>query len=132
VILATGALLNGSRPELAHTTLEGSKGPESSAPITLEEAERSYILQTLEQTKGVTGGVGMARPSGWACPRTTLISKMKQLATRYEDLSLNALLPNVRMCPNLDKCESIIRRFRDTHCCSPRSTRAQPATMESK
>ena len=45
---------------------------------TLEEAERSHILKTLEQTKGVVGG-----PNGAAAhlglERTTLISKMKRL-----------------------------------------------------
>ena len=50
----------------------------SSAPVTLEEAERSHILQTLQQTDGVVGG-----PNGAAArlglPRTTLISKMKRL-----------------------------------------------------
>ena len=52
--------------------------PKLSAPVTLEEAERSHILQTLQQTEGVVGG-----PNGAAArlglPRTTLISKMKRL-----------------------------------------------------
>ena len=70
VILSTGAVLNGSLPELTHTRL--------SAPVTMEEAERSHILQTLQQTGGVLGG-----PNGSAArlglPRTTLIAKMKRL-----------------------------------------------------
>ena len=49
-----------------------------SATGTLEEAQRSYILQTLQQTEGVVGG-----PNGAAArlglQRTTLISKMKRL-----------------------------------------------------
>ena len=50
----------------------------SSAPVTLEEAERSHILQTLQQTEGVVGGRnGAAARLG--LPRTTLISKMKRL-----------------------------------------------------
>jgi len=71
VILASGAVLNGSLPEL-HCT---SQVP---APITLEEAARSHILQALEQTGGVVGG-----PNGAAgrlgIPRTTLLAKMKRL-----------------------------------------------------
>jgi formate hydrogenlyase transcriptional activator len=69
VILSTGAVLNGALPE-THTKL--------SAPVTLEQAERSHILQTLQQMKGVIGG-----PNGAAArlglPRTTLISRMRRL-----------------------------------------------------
>ncbi len=71
VILATGAVLNGSLPELTYR-------PNLSAPVTLEQADRSHILQTLQQTEGVVGG-----PNGAAArlgmPRTTLISKMRRL-----------------------------------------------------
>src|ERR1700692_2530750 len=71
VILSTGAVLNGSLPELTHT-------PKSSAPVTLEDAERSHILQTLSRTEGVVGG-----PNGAAArlglPRTTLMYKMRRL-----------------------------------------------------
>ena len=71
VILATGTVLNGSLPDLGITS-------ELFAPVTLEEAERSHILQTLQQTRGVVGG-----PNGAAgrlgMPRTTLIAKMKRL-----------------------------------------------------
>jgi len=71
VILSTGAVLNGSLPELTCTS-------KLSAPVTLEEAERSLILQTLQQTEGVIGG-----PDGAATrlglPRTTLIAKIKRL-----------------------------------------------------
>jgi formate hydrogenlyase transcriptional activator len=71
VILSTGAVLNGSAPELTYT-------PKSSAPITLEEAERSHILETLLRTAGVVGG-----PNGAAAclglKRTTLISMMRRL-----------------------------------------------------
>jgi len=70
VILSTGAVLNGSLPEPAHA--------KSSAPVTLEEAERSHILQILHQTGGAVGG-----PNGAAVrlglPRTTLIAKMNRL-----------------------------------------------------
>ncbi len=75
VILSTGVVLHGSRPEL---TPDGSKRPKSSAPVTLEQAESSHILQTLQQTKGVIGGRnGAAVRLG--VPRTTLISKMRRL-----------------------------------------------------
>jgi formate hydrogenlyase transcriptional activator len=51
------------------------------APITLEDAERSHILQTLQQTAGVVGG-----PNGAAARlglrRTTLISKLRRLGIR--------------------------------------------------
>jgi formate hydrogenlyase transcriptional activator len=71
VILSTGAVLNGSQPELTYT-------PKSPVPVTLEEAERSHILQTLLRTEGVVGG-----PNGAAArlglKRTTLISMMRRL-----------------------------------------------------
>jgi formate hydrogenlyase transcriptional activator len=71
VILATGAVLNGSLPEVTGRL-------KLSAPVTLEEAERSHILQTLGQTEGVMGGRnGAAARLG--LPRTTLISKMRRL-----------------------------------------------------
>jgi formate hydrogenlyase transcriptional activator len=71
VILSTGAILNGSLPELTCT-------PKSTAPVTLEDAERSHILQALLRTEGVVGG-----PNGAAArlglKRTTLISMMRRL-----------------------------------------------------
>ena len=71
VILSNGEVLSGSRPEPAGTL-------SLSAPVTLEEAERSHILSTLEETKGVIGGRdGAAARLG--LPRTTLISKMHRL-----------------------------------------------------
>src|SRR5216683_259709 len=79
VILATGAVLSGSLPE--HTgTLK------SSGALTLREAERSHILQTLQQTKGVVSGLnGAAARLG--VPRTTLMSKMKRLGINREQSS---------------------------------------------
>ena len=80
VILAKGAVLNGSLPKVTCM-------PESSVPVTLEEAERSHILQTLEQTGGVVGG-----PNGAAAqlglPRTTLIAMMKRLGVGSSPKSL--------------------------------------------
>jgi formate hydrogenlyase transcriptional activator len=71
VILSSGAVLSGSLPELTHTL----KAP---VGVTLEDAERSHILQTIEQTDGVLGGHrGAAARLG--LPRTTLLSKMKRL-----------------------------------------------------
>src|SRR5271154_4169402 len=55
VILSTGTVLHGSMHELSDRTQEGSR-PKSSGPATLEEAERSHILRTLQQTQGVVGG----------------------------------------------------------------------------
>src|SRR3984893_18228903 len=56
VILSTGSVLRGPLSELTCITPDGSKWSKSSAPVTLEEAERSHILHTLQQTKGVIGG----------------------------------------------------------------------------
>jgi len=75
VILSKGTVLDGPLPELTYTKL--------SAPVTLEEAERSHILQTLQQTGGAVGG-----PNGAAVllglPRTTLIAKMQRLGINRE------------------------------------------------
>ncbi len=82
VILSTGAVLSGSLPERAHTTQDGSKWSTPSTPGTLEQAESSHILETLQQTKGVIGGRdGAAARLG--LPRTTLIYKMKRLGITF-------------------------------------------------
>jgi formate hydrogenlyase transcriptional activator len=71
VILSNGDVLNGSRPKVTDTL-------KSSAPVKLDEAERSHILQTLEETKGVVGGRnGAAARLGLA--RSTLMYKMQRL-----------------------------------------------------
>jgi formate hydrogenlyase transcriptional activator len=76
VILSTSAVLSGSLPELTGTLKLSRAG-------TLEEAERSHILQTLEQTNGVIGGLnGAAARLG--LPRTTLIAKMQRLGINRE------------------------------------------------
>jgi formate hydrogenlyase transcriptional activator len=71
VILSTGPVLNGSLPEVSRASKE-------SAPVTMEQADRSHILQTLLRTEGVVGG-----PNGAAArlglKRTTLISMMRRL-----------------------------------------------------
>jgi formate hydrogenlyase transcriptional activator len=78
VILCEDSVLNGSLPALACTTPDDSMLPNASAPVTLDEAERSHILEALLQTAGVVGG-----PNGAAArlglQRTTLIAKMKRL-----------------------------------------------------
>ena len=78
VILSDGAVLSGTLPELSPTIQYDSRSSNASTPVTLEAAERSHILHTLRQTKGVMGG-----PNGAAArlglPRTTLIHKMKRL-----------------------------------------------------
>ena len=40
----------------------------ASAPVTMEEAERSHILQVLRADERVSSAVRMVRPPGWACP----------------------------------------------------------------
>jgi formate hydrogenlyase transcriptional activator len=71
VILSSGAVLSGTLPEVTGTL-------KLSAAMTLEDADRSHILQTLEQTEGMVGGRdGAAARLG--LPRTTLIAKMKRL-----------------------------------------------------
>jgi formate hydrogenlyase transcriptional activator len=74
VIRSTGPLLKGAVP--APTQMK------SSAPATLEEAERRHIIQTLEKTGWVVGG-----PNGAATRlglnRTTLISKIKRLGINH-------------------------------------------------
>jgi hypothetical protein len=57
VILTTGAVLNGSLPELTGTL--------KSSAVTLEEAERSHILQTLEQTEGVGCNLRSPKNGDW-------------------------------------------------------------------
>jgi formate hydrogenlyase transcriptional activator len=77
--LSEGPVLNGSLPDLTYAT-------KASAPVTLEQAESSHILQTLRQTGGVVGG-----PNGAAARlgvrRTTLISKMQRLRVNREQSS---------------------------------------------
>jgi transcriptional regulator with GAF, ATPase, and Fis domain len=78
VILSAGAVLSCLLPEVTYTTHDGSRGPKLSAPVTLKEAERSHILETLQQTEGVIGGRnGAAARLGM--PRTTLMAKMRCL-----------------------------------------------------
>ena len=78
VILSTGVVLSGSPPTPTHAIQDGSKWSKASTPVTLKQAERSHILDTLQQTEGLVGGRnGAAARLG--VPWTTLISKMKQL-----------------------------------------------------
>jgi formate hydrogenlyase transcriptional activator len=89
VILSPGTVVNGSLPELPHIPQLGRKRSELFAPVTLEEAERSHILEALQQTAGLVGG-----PNGAAAQlglrRTTLIAKMKRLGiiTRKQSSAL--------------------------------------------
>src|ERR1700675_52035 len=85
VILSSGAVLSGSLPELTGTS-------KLSGDVTLEEAERSHILQTLQQTVGVVGGRdGAAARLG--LKRTTLISMMRRLGI---NCGQSSALPAVR------------------------------------
>jgi formate hydrogenlyase transcriptional activator len=87
VILSTGAVLTGSLPELSHISYEASKPSKTSSPNTLEEVERSHIVQVLEQTKGVVGGQNGAAVR-LRMPRTTLISKMRRLGINGQSSAL--------------------------------------------
>ena len=75
LILSKGPVLTGSLSDL-------TRAQTRSAPVTLEEAESSHILQTLRETGGVVGG-----PNGAAARlgvrRTTLISKMRRLRIKH-------------------------------------------------
>src|SRR6266699_1767900 len=53
IILSSGSVLSGTLTEVTGTS-------KSSEAVTLEEAERSHILQTLQQTEGTVGGRGGA------------------------------------------------------------------------
>src|SRR5216683_1804971 len=86
VILSTSDMLSGSLPERARTTQDGSKWSKPSTLGTLEQAESSHILETLQETKGVIGGRnGAAARLGLR--RTTLIYKMKRLGIHREQSS---------------------------------------------
>ena len=86
VILSTGAVLRGSLPERTSTA-------RLSAPMTMEDAERSHILQTLQETEGMVGGRrGAAARLG--LPRTTLISKMRRLGVGRSQRSPVGAGPN--------------------------------------
>jgi formate hydrogenlyase transcriptional activator len=79
VILSKGPVLNGSLSDLGYMQ-------KASAPVTLEDADRSHILQTLQQTDGVVGGPnGAAARLGLA--RGTLISKMQRLGINHSKRS---------------------------------------------
>jgi formate hydrogenlyase transcriptional activator len=88
VILSTGSVLSGSLPELTHSTMNGSDGPKASLPVTVEQAEHSHILQTLQQADGVMGGRnGSAARLG--LPRTKLINKMKRLGISVASIPIS-------------------------------------------
>jgi formate hydrogenlyase transcriptional activator len=94
VILSNGVVLSGSPPIPTLTVPDGSNWSNASTPVTLEEAERSHILDTLEQTDGLVGGRnGAAARLG--VPRTTLISKMKRLGilSTVSPISKDPVLP---------------------------------------
>jgi transcriptional regulator with GAF, ATPase, and Fis domain len=99
VILSTGAMLSGSRPE--HTgTLKCSDS------LTLEEAERSHIIRTLQQTEGVIGGRHGAA-SRLGLPRTSLLSRMKRLGINRAQSSA----PPVRAAASVPISEDPISRI---------------------
>src|SRR5271163_696452 len=94
VILSQGAVLNGSLSDLTHAT-------KISAPVTMEDAERSHILEALQQTEGVVGGPNGAAARLGLC-RTTLISKMKRLGILLEKISVSSTSRSIKRpnCPH--------------------------------
>jgi formate hydrogenlyase transcriptional activator len=95
VILSTGIVLSGSPPKPTLAIRDGSNCSKAFTPVTLEEAERSHILDTLQKTDGLVGGRnGAAARLG--VPRTTLISKMKRLGI------LSTVSPNLKQSSSSD------------------------------
>jgi len=72
VILSRGPVLTVSRAEFETTV------PTTSAPITLEDAEREHILRALADTNWVIGGPGGAA-ARLGLKRTSLVSTMRRL-----------------------------------------------------
>ncbi len=72
VILSTNTVLTVPRSEFE------SPSPQTSSPVTLEEAERDHILRALEQTGWVIGGAGGAA-ARLGLKRTSLVSTMRRL-----------------------------------------------------
>ena len=96
VILSTGAMLTGSLPD--PTPADTSKGSKASTSATLEEVERSHILQVLEQAAGVVGGRNGAAARLGMC-RTTLIYKMRRLGINHGQHSTQPVRPEVSPLP---------------------------------
>jgi formate hydrogenlyase transcriptional activator len=95
VILSTGVVLSGSLPTPTLAIPDSSNWSKASTPVTLKQAERSHILDTLQQTDGLVGGRnGAAARLG--VPRTTLIYKMKRLGI------LSTVGPNLRRSSSSD------------------------------
>jgi formate hydrogenlyase transcriptional activator len=88
VILSKGPVLNGSLSDLMYAA-------KTAVPVTMEDAERSHILETLQQTEGVVGGPNGAAARLGLC-RTTLISKMKRLGIILEKISVSGASSSVR------------------------------------
>ena len=72
VILSQGPTLTVPRSEFEFPA------PLTSAPVTLEDAERDHILRALEQTGWVIGGAGGAA-ARLGLKRTSLVSTMRRL-----------------------------------------------------
>jgi formate hydrogenlyase transcriptional activator len=79
VILSTGRVL---RP--AFDDLKRVSPPQATSPRTLAEAERSYIVDVLRETKWVVGGRGGAA-ARLGVARTTLIYRMRKLGIAKDE-----------------------------------------------
>jgi formate hydrogenlyase transcriptional activator len=96
VILCTGPVLTGSLSDLP-------RAQNATAPVTLEEAEISHILQALRETGGVVGGpMGAAARLG--VRRTTLISKMRRLRIKRGQTSTLPVPTGANSAGNSDPC----------------------------
>jgi formate hydrogenlyase transcriptional activator len=113
-ILSTGAVLSGSLPVPAPRNISSGtmqtgsfpeRRPDSSKSDLLAEAQRTIILQVLEQAEGVVGGRnGAAARLGMR--RTTLISKMQRLGINHKQNSV-LRMPGVGEKRNLKLGESL-------------------------
>jgi formate hydrogenlyase transcriptional activator len=126
VILSTGVVLSGSLPVLPPTTQDGSKWSNASTPVTLEDAERSHILETLQQTDPVIGGRnGAAARLG--LPRTTLIAKMQRLGiNRGQSSTLPA-----RVVPSVPIAEDPLPRIPPLSGISQEGARSESSKVRS-
>ena len=91
VILSRGPVLTVSRAEFE------TMAPATSAPVTLEDAEREHILRALADTNWVIGGPGGAA-ARLGVKRTSLVSTMRRLHI-VETNAAGATPVRHRRCP---------------------------------
>jgi formate hydrogenlyase transcriptional activator len=126
VILSKGPVLNGALSDLTYAA-------KTSAPVTMEDAERSHILETLQQTEGVVGGPNGAAARLGLC-RTTLISKMKRLNISLEKISVAvpavaSVLTSDDPTPRTPRPRAIARSGANSGNSNPPSERGRPCAV---